>query len=155
MQLSLKINATFSLFYCNKNLAYWWVLQARKFKIFWKHWMDKRSATWPGVMNRNFRGYLIQIGPPTHNRIFARNKSDRTALVSLQDYCQLVKWYVIQVSGVTLSGQAFASLTSVIMTWCSPKKNLHAQLSGAPQKYFQSGPALAKTGHVHVCIFTI
>jgi len=24
-----------------------------------------RPATWPGVINRNVRGYLIQIGPPT------------------------------------------------------------------------------------------
>jgi len=35
------------------------------------------------------------------------------------------------------------------------KTFLHTQLSQAPQKYFQSGPALAKAGPVHVCILTI
>jgi len=44
-------------------------------------------ATWSGVMNRNVRGYLIQIGPPTiRNRILSRNRSDTSVLVSLQDY---------------------------------------------------------------------
>jgi len=27
-------------------------------------WTNDR-ATWPSLMNRNIRGYLIQIGPPT------------------------------------------------------------------------------------------
>ena len=36
-----------------------------------------------------------------------------------------------------------------------PKNFLHTQLSGAPQKYFQSGPAHAKAGLVRICIFTI
>jgi len=55
-------------------------------------------ATWPAVMNRNVRGYLIQIGPPTITTTFARNESDRTVLVSLQDYYRMVKRYVIHVS---------------------------------------------------------
>jgi len=55
-------------------------------------------ATWPGVINWNVRGYLILIGPPTITAEFGRNESDRTVLVSLQDYCQLLQQYIIHVS---------------------------------------------------------
>jgi len=42
-------------------------------------------TNWLGVIYRNVRGCVIQIGPAhNHNRIFARNKSDRTVLVPLQ-----------------------------------------------------------------------
>jgi len=63
----------------------------------------------------------------------------------------LQKWtwgYAPDTSTLTLP---FSDLTlspslmiSMIMIWCSLKKFLHKPLSGAPQKCFQSCPALAK-----------
>jgi len=41
---------------------------------------------------------------------------------------------------------SLTSPISIIMTWWPPQKFLHTPQSGAPQKCFQSGPALAKAG---------
>ena len=69
-----------------------WLLRARKFKSCWKHWMDKRSchlvrrhesACW-GLFDPNRTAHK-------HNRLFARNESDRTVLVSLQK--STAKWW--------------------------------------------------------------
>ena len=46
--------------------------------------------------------------------------------------------------GIELSNKL--ETISIIMNWCPPEKFLHTQLSGAPQKYFQLGPTLAKAG---------
>jgi len=36
-----------------------------------------------------------------------------------------------------------------LLSLCPPKKFLHTQFGGGPQKYFQSGPAHAKTSTAH------
>ena len=113
-------------------------------------------ASWPGVVNRDVRGYSIQIGLSTITTELLPERCDRMVLVSLQK--STAKWWngtSAMFRRHSFGPSFFTSLISIIMTWCPLKKFLHTPLSGTPQKYFQSSPALAKAGPVYVCIFTV
>ena len=102
-------------------------------------------------------GVLLQIGPSTITTIFS--PETREVLVSPQDeaYCRMVKRYVIHISASPFRDLLLHITHFYHYDLMPPKKFFthKTQLSWASQKYFQSGPALAKAVPVHVCVFTI
>jgi len=86
--------------------------------------------------------YCHHVPPCSRKSQCAKYQSIKSLEMSSMSWCH------------SFGSSCFTSLTSIIMT--VPLKNFctyHAV--GASQKYFRSGPALAKASPVHVCISAI